>query len=355
MPPVTDVLASLVVTPSQLRCVYLDHPTDSELLPKLREFEAGLRGKTLHETARLGLTGRNPLDVREPFPKVESHDAYLYGVLATPTDIEDGRSDFFSIQFVVSEVMAIIILWGPNEIARTRSTELFGKISSDYSTSALSNKTTNEDPGDVIVRLARVIVGDLQTLVSTLHEAVQRELAEIESALFNERYQSMSAEASRKYQMISRLKFEVVSIESMIAETQNVFNAISSGRVLIRPPFTSGKSETPPFSSDQRIWIEDLLMRARSLKAQRDGLEEEVRLLYERLESLETRRQTAAQMRFAAVASILLLPALIVGYFGQNFEINPWTSAKWSWEISAGVLAFLALVQFAYFKKKKWL
>jgi magnesium transporter len=141
----------------------------------------------------------------------------------------------------------------------------------------------------------------------------------------------------------------------MIAETRNVFDAISSGRVLIRPPFTSGKTETPPFASDQRIWLEDLLMRSRSLKAQRDGLEEEVRLLYERLESLETRRQTAAQMRFAAVASILLLPALIVGFFGQNFEINPWTDARWSWEISAAVLAVLAFVQFGYFKRKKWL
>lgn len=346
---------SETVSAKNLRCVYLDHPTTTELDSALSEFEGGLKGRRLHETARLGLTGQNPLDVREPFPKVESHDAYLYGVLATPTDIEDGRSDFFSVQFVVSEAMAIVILWGPNEMARSRSTELFGKISSDLSASVPTNHSTSEDPGDVIVRLAKVVVTDLQALVSSLHDAVQRELAEIESALFNERYQSMSAEASRKYQMISRLKFEVVSIESMIAETQNVFNAISSGRVLIRPPFTSGKTETPPFSSDQRIWIEDLLMRARSLKAQRDGLEEEVRLLYERLESLETRRQTAAQMRFAAVASILLLPALIVGYFGQNFEINPWTNAKWSWEISAGVLALLALVQFIYFKKKKWL
>jgi Mg2+ and Co2+ transporter CorA len=96
-------------------------------------------------------------------------------------------------------------------------------------------------------------------------------------------------------------------------------------------------------------------MRARSLKAQRNGLEAEVRLLYERLESLENRRQTAAQMRFAAVASILLLPALVVGFFGQNFNINPWSDASWSWEISAGLLAILAAGQWMYFKAKKWL
>ena len=335
--------------------MYLDHPTEFELSEQLREFEAGLQGCKLHETARIGLAGANHLDVGDPFPKVESHDAYLYGVLATPTDIKDRRSDFFSVQFVVSETMAVITLWGPTEVAQSRSTELFAKLCSDQPSEVQASWSTSEDPGDVFVRVSRVIVSDLQVLVTSLHDAVQRELSEVESALFNEQYQSMSAEASHKYQTISELKFEILSIESLIVETQHVFHAISYGQVLIEPPYASGKSRLSPFSSDQRIWIQDLLMRARSLKAQRDGLEDEVRLLYERLESLETRRQTAAQMRFAAVASILLLPALIVGFFGQNFDINPWTGAKHSWEISAALLGALALAQFAYFKKKKWL
>lgn len=339
----------------QVRCFYLDHPTISELEPILKEFEQGLEGRKLHETAISGLTGQDALAFREPFPKIESHDAYLYGVLATPTDIEDGRSDFFSVQFIVSEAMAVIVLWGPDELAQQRAISLFSTICADEKVIVHCHHQTEEDPGDVVVRLARAITIDLQSLVSGLHSAVLVELQEIESALFNERYRSMSAEAGRKYQTISRLKFEILSIESMIEETQNVFHAIASGRVLIRPPFTSGEAELPPFSSDQRIWVEDLLMRARSLKAQRNGLEEEVRLLYERLESLETRRQTAAQMRFAAVASILLLPALIVGFFGQNFEVNPWSNNTWSWEASAVVLVAIAVVQFFYFKRKKWL
>ena len=123
---------------------------------------------------------------------------------------------------------------------------------------------------------------------------------------------------------------------------------------MIRPPFTDDNSDNAPFSPEQRIWINDLLMSTRSLKAQREGIEQEVRLLYERLESLENRRQTAAQMRFAAVASILLFPALIVGYFGQNFEVNPWSESAPSWLISALTLSIIAAVQFIYFKKKKW-
>lgn len=337
------------------RCVHLDHPTSAQLEPVLAEFERGLKGRTLHETARMGLTGVDSLDFQEPFPKVESHDAYLYGVLATPTDIDDGRSEFFNIQFIVHETMAVTVLWGPDELTRTRALSLFSQICSNLENDVESQQVSEEDPGNAVVRIARVIVEDLQQLLTRLHAAVQVEMTEIESAIFHKQYQSMSEKAGQKYEQISRLKFEILSIASIIAETQNVFKAISNGDVVIRAPFVSRESDVPPFSSDQRIWIADLLMRARSLKAQRNGLEAEVRLLYERLESLENRRQTAAQMRFAAVASILLLPALVVGFFGQNFNINPWSDARWSWEVSAVLLAVLAVSQWLYFKVKKWL
>jgi len=340
---------------SAFRCVHLDHPTSAQLEPVLAEFERGLKGRKLHETARTGLTGLDSLEFQEPFPKVESHDAYLYGVLATPTDIEDGRSEFFNVQFIVHESMAVTVMWGPDEQTRTRALELFSQICMNLEDITSGQKVSEEDPGNAVVRIAKVIVEDLQLLLSRLHSAVQTEMTEIESAIFHKQYQSMSQKAGQKYEQISRLKFEILSIASIIAETQNVFKAISSGEVIIKAPFVSRESDVPPFSSEQRIWIADLLMRARSLKAQRNGLEAEVRLLYERLESLENRRQTAAQMRFAAVASILLLPALVVGFFGQNFNINPWSDAQWSWEVSAALLAVLAASQWLYFKVKKWL
>jgi len=339
---------------AQFRCIHLDHPSRFQLEPVLEEFERGLSGRKLHETARTGLSGVDSLTFQEPFPKIESHDAYLYGVLATPTDIDDGRSEFFNIQFIISDTMAVTVLWGPEEHARTRSAKLFGQICADVNEISSRERTSGEDPGDAVVRISRVIIADLQQLLSSLHAAVQKEMAEIESAIFHKQYQSMSAKAGLKYEQISRLKFEILSISSTISETQNVFKAVSKGDVVIRAPFVSKDSDVPPFSAEQRIWIADLLMRARSLKAQRNGLEEEVRLLYERLESLENRRQTAAQMRFAAVASILLLPALVVGFFGQNFNINPWSESEWAWEISAGLLAVLAASQWIYFKVKKW-
>ena len=333
---------------------FLDHPSAKELDVSIQQFEEGLNGNKIHPTALKGLTSSDDLVFQEPFPKIESHDAYLYGALATPTDVEDGRSDFFTIQFLIHERMSLVVLWGPDQHARERSRSLFTRISTLASDALPAAKATTAEPGDVFVQLARVIVEDLQILVKGLHRAVQKEMVRIEGALFDETYQSMSNEATETYKRIRRLKFEILSIGPTINETQNVFKAIADRKVIIRPPFALGLNDSPPFSPNHRIWIDDLLMKARSLKSQRNGLEEEVRLLYERLESLENRRQTAAQMRFAAVASILLLPALVVGFFGQNFNVNPWADSKWSWEVSAVVLGLMAAIQFAYFKRKKW-
>lgn len=333
---------------------FLDHPTARQLDDALRQFEEGLNGCRIHPTALKGLTGSDDLVFQEPFPKIESHDAYLYGALATPTDVEDGQSDFFTVQFLIHERMSLVVLWGPDEHAQVRSRSLFTQISSVATDALPAASDTTPEPGDVFVQIARVIVDDLQVLLKGLHRTVHKEMTRIESALFDETYQSMSSEATETYKRIRRLKFEILSIGPAINETQNVFRAIADRKVIIRPPFALGIGDSPPFSPNHRIWIDDLLMKTRSLKAQRNGLEEEVRLLYERLQSLENRRQTAAQMRFAAVASILLLPALVVGFFGQNFNINPWADSKWSWGISAVVLGLIAVIQFAYFKRKKW-
>ena len=336
------------------RFVFLDHPSDTQVNEALTEFEQNLANRKVHTTARHGLSGKDELGFTEPFPKIESHDSYIYGVFATPTDIEDGQSEFFNIQFVMHERMSLVILWGPESHSHSRSKDLFARISRSPSEITRAADEASQEPGDIFVQVSQVIVQDLQMLISRLHRAAYKEMTQIESQLFDDEYQSMSRSTTETYKRIRRLKFEILSIAPTITETQNVFKAIYDRKVVIRPPFTSDDRNTAPFSADQRIWVDDLLMRARSLKAQRIGLEQEARLLYERLESLENRRQTSAQMRFAAVASILLLPALIVGFFGQNFEITPWAKFNWSWEISAAVLALIAASQFIYFKKKKW-
>ena len=334
--------------------VFLQHPSPSELEIAIQRFEQNLSIGGLHITALQGLQGNNDLAFSEPFPKIESHDTYLYGVFATPTDIADGHSRFFNIQLVINNKMALVVLWGSDASAAGRAEDLFSRIKETANAPTISSSGSIAEPGDIFVRIARVICEDLQFLILTLNKATAKEMIRIESRLFDKEYQSMSNDTTETYKRIRRLKFEILSIAPVINETRNVFRAITDREVLIRAPFTNDDYDGVPFTADQRIWINGLLMFTRSLKAQREGTEQEVRLLYERLESLESRHQTAAQDRFTAVASILLLPSLIVGFFGQSFEFTPWSDLRESWMISILALSFIATVQYIYFKKKKW-
>lgn len=330
------------------KVIQLTHPTSEQLAAAIKEFEGTCDNHRLHPAALRGLTHADERLSSEPFPKVESHGSYVFGVFATPTDISDAKSEYFNVHFVVNEKAAITVLWGPPSAPLHRLEEIKARIDKEFSDSVPENA-----PGDVVVQIAEVVIEDLENVLWALRLRVAEELSELELELFDEATNTNSINSSEKHQAASLLKFEILSMKTTVEETKNAFSAIVLGHVELGP-YPDGTSR-PPFSQRQQIWFNDLLMRARSIKAQRADLEAEIRLVYDRLESLEAQRQTVAQMRLGAVASILLLPALIVGFFGQNFNVTPWTDFRYSWEINAVVLFGIAAVQFTYFKRKKWL
>ena len=59
--------------------------------------------------------------------------------------------------------------------------------------------------------------------------------------------------------------------------------------------------------------------------------------------------------RLTAIASILLVPTLIVGVYGQNFDHMPelhwYLGYLWSW----GLIAVTTIAQIVYFRRKGWL
>ena len=142
------------------RSIFLDHPDSSQLEIALNNFEEHLSAGNLHATARQGLTGKNELAFTEPFPKIESHDTYLYGVFATPTDIDDGQSRFFNVQFVVNEQMALVVLWGSDESVTNRARDLFSRISGIANAQRPLALGSDGEPGDFAGWLERRRVQD---------------------------------------------------------------------------------------------------------------------------------------------------------------------------------------------------
>jgi Mg2+ and Co2+ transporter CorA len=326
------------------KIIQLVNPTSEELKNSVVHFESSLGGSGLHPVAWRGLHDSDSRQKTEPFPKVESHGSYVFGVLSTPTDTDDAKSEYFNIYFVVSAEMVLTVLRGPKESDYPRTASITERI-----THVLTESDSEFAPGDVVVKIATAVVEDLENVLFDLRQQADRELEELETELFtSNQLNKSSSDIASRYQKVSLLKFEILSMHTTIEETKNVFTVLGetgpdSGMMFL------------PWTLNQRISLTDLLMRSRSLKAQRADLEDEVHLVFDRLESIENQRQTVAQLRLGAVASILLLPALVVGFFGQNFNVNPWSDHEWAWMLNAGGLASIAIIQFVYFKRKKWL
>lgn len=326
------------------RILQLVQPTQGELADAFTLFESTCSSGRLHDVARRGLSNSDIRLGTEPFPKIEIHDSYVYGVLASPTDVDDAKSEYFNIHFVANASMALTVVWGVDETDIERRISLSERISTRW-----TEENSENAPGDCIVRIATVVIEDLENVLTDLHRHADQELEELESELFNlNGLSESSADIAERYQKVSLLKFEILSMNTTVEETKNVLYVLDQLDAVRLAPGVL-------FSQDQQISINDLLMRSRSLKAQRADLEDEVRLIFDRLESIENQRQTEAQLRLGSLASILLLPALIVGFFGQNFNVNPWSDTDWAWMVNAGGLAAIAAAQFIYYKRKKWL
>ena len=326
------------------RILQLVNPTQEELDNAFKLFESSCTSGRLHDVAKRGLSNSDVRLSTEPFPKIEIHDSYVYGVLASPTDVDDAKSEYFNIHFVVNVSMALTVMWGVDETDVERRLSLSKRISF-----TATEENSENAAGESIVRIATVVIEDLENVLTDLHRHADQELEELESELFNlDGLSESSADIAERYQKVSLLKFEILSMKTTVEETKNVLYVLDQLDAVRLAPGVL-------FSLDQQISINDLLMRSRSLKAQRADLEDEVRLIFDRLESIENQRQTVAQLRLGSLASILLLPALIVGFFGQNFNDNPWSDTEWAWMMNAGGLAAIAIAQFVYYKRKKWL
>jgi magnesium transporter len=65
--------------------------------------------------------------------------------------------------------------------------------------------------------------------------------------------------------------------------------------------------------------------------------------------------QNDVMKKLTAIASILLLPTLIVGLYGQNFDHMPELNWSWGYYWSLGLIGVSTVAQLVYFLRKGWL
>ncbi len=331
----------------------LDDTDNESLLLWFQSEQAGdLHFDRLHPVAQGALSNFED-QLTDPFPRIESHGEYVFGMFACPTSVDDDRADFYTIHFLANFEQIVTVL---------RSSAI-GKLGAeDNSIARVKNEisrivTLFDHPdwsvGMAISRLAEVVVTQLEESLKLLKENV---LVDLELVTSESRQIPSNADSeylSSLYRRTAVHKTEVVSLRTLLQETKNIFKAVASNEVDVRRTSENADEELfPPFVE---VSLTDLLMRTRHLTSIRNNLESDLELMFKRFQEIQNSQQTAVGRKFTGVLSILLFPQLIAGFFGQNFISTPGYNDSLGWVYSLVLIAIVSLIQLYWFRKKGYL
>ena len=81
---------------------FLINPNEDQSTKTVKDFESLLSNGALIQPVALSRLKNQRHEFSNPFPRIESHDDYLFGVLATPESLLDGEDLFITITFIAS-------------------------------------------------------------------------------------------------------------------------------------------------------------------------------------------------------------------------------------------------------------
>lgn len=329
------------------------NPNHEELLRWFQSDHAGgLNFNGLHPVARKALISFED-EFADPFPRIESHGSYVFGLLAAPTSVEDDQADFFTILFLANFDQIVTVLRAAPSGGSSRPSFDLAAIDQEMADAANLLDHPEWSVGMAIAKIADIVVSEIEKSLEILKSNVQKDLELVTSESRQIPSNADSTYLSELYRRTAVNKTEVVSLRTLLQETKNIFKAVSSDEVDVRRHAADLNEELfPPYVE---VSITDLLMRTRHLTSIRNNLESDLELMFERFQEIQNTQQTAVGRKFTGVLSILLLPQLIAGYFGQNFESTPGYRDDLGWAYSLVLIIIVSLFQFYWFRKRKYL
>ena len=298
----------------------------------------------LHHVATTNLRGTT-FDLSDPFPRLENHESYLFGELATPTSLDDGADLFVSISFVLSFTNALVI-------ARSPEGDEFRADTEDFLESLEQSCSSVESVGEFVASLLGAIAEDIEEKVLKVHRSIDRDLSRLTDSFDIHNRNLTAEEISALYLAASRYRIDILGVRTTIEETTRILDDISNDRIDLRDTDRPGLEL---FDRDLEILVNDLHIRFRRLTALRNNLESTIKVTFDKFERLDDQSQTKASNNMAAIASIMLLPSFLVGFFGQNFGVYDEIEYHWGWAISMGAIALVTAAQIVFFRRKRWL
>ncbi len=261
--------------------------------------------------------------VRGPRPLIESHGSYAFGIFVAIALREDGREEVREIDFVATPAVVVTV----------RKTPPSGE---PLDTSVLQAANDSESSaGHLVHRLVDEVADSFLDLL----EAVYAEIDGLEDEIDD-------LEPPQVRQRLLEVRHRLLHYRKLVSATRGAVRRVLDGRVEVgdHELFPTEVEQLFGDTYDTLVRVTEELDIARDLLAgARDHLQAKI-----------AQTQNEVGKKLTVIASLVLVPSFIVGFYGQNFE-SAFEDEYWTLGASTMLIVVSTLVQLALFRWRRWI
>jgi magnesium transporter len=265
-----------------------------------------------------------PDESREPRPVFEAHGGYVFGVFVAMLPLAGEHQ----IAFQEVDVVAT-----PQRLVTVRKTPHHGPA---FDTSSL--QAASESDAAVGVLIHRLVDGVADTYLDLL-DAIYAEIDTLEDRIDELRSGLIRAR-------LSELRHDLLHRRRMVSATRAAVRRVLDGRIEVgdHALFPPGLERLFGDTYDTLVRVTEELDIARDLlSGVRDHLQSKI-----------AENQNEVGKKLTVIASLVLVPSLVVGFYGQNFAPD-FGRGFWTLGVSTGLILTSTLVQLALFRWRRWI
>jgi len=258
-----------------------------------------------------------------PRPLLESHGSYAFGIFVSIELHEDGREEFREVDVVATPTALLSVCKTPSG-------------GEPFDTSVLHAASEN---GSSVGLLVHRLVDEIADSYLGLLEEVFEEIDALEDRIDD-------LEPTVVRQRLLEVRHRLLRYRKAVSATRAAVRRVLDGRVEVGGDdlFPTEVEQMFGDTYDTLVRVTEELDIARDLLAgARDHLQAKI-----------AQTQNEVGKKLTVIASLVLVPSFIVGFYGQNFA-DAFDAGYWTLGVSTMLIVISTLVQLALFRWRRWI
>jgi magnesium transporter len=263
----------------------------------------------------------------EPRPTLQAQEDYIFGVFLVAVAVPEEDRVFYQ---------EIDILFGEDFVVTVRKTPPGEEPYDISAVRAICSEGEEPEPGMIVYHL----VDDVADRYLDLIDALNDEIDELEDNV-------ETWPAAKVRERLSALRHDLLHIRRTLAPTRDAVRRVIDGRLDVEGVEVFPRHVELHFADA----YDKLLRSTEGLELSRDL----VASARDYHQAKVANDQNEVMKTLTAIASIILVPTLIVGNYGQNFDHMPELHWRLGYAFSWALIVASTIVQVVYFRRKRWI